>query len=117
MERQMTESKNGAVMNSIQQDFITQPSEILGVLTRSKERKIAVGVNSRLLGPGTYITAVEDILLHDEIVIVLKPYDASGHMLSITRLPLSEITSVLAFNSTFENPYYKSTQFTTTCSA
>jgi hypothetical protein len=104
-------------MNSIQQDFITQPSEILGILTRSKERKLAVGINSRLLGRGAYITAVEDILLQEEVIVVLKAFDASGHMLSATRLPLSEISSVLVFHSTFENPYYKSTQFTPSQSA
>lgn len=92
-------------------EFIIDRGEILKILTRSKDQGNAVGINSRSLGPGTYITAVEDIMLEEDIVIVFKPYDASGHMLEKARLTLAEIQSVLPFNSAFQNPFYKVTQF------
>jgi hypothetical protein len=95
-------------MTFINIDFISDQRKIFDILSKSKENGTSVGINCDQLGKGTYITAVEDIIMETDIIIVLKPYDAGGRMLDTTRLKLAEIGSVFAFSSKFENSYVKS---------
>ena len=88
-------------------DFVSDRCQVLALLIKSKHDGLAIGINSRVMGGGTYITSVEDILLDEELMILLKPYDANGRMLNITTLKLSDIESVLPFSSKFENPFLK----------
>jgi hypothetical protein len=92
-------------------EFVSDRSFILNILTKSKDNGTVVGINAPCLGSGTFISVVDDIILVDDIIIVLKPFDASGHMLDTNKIRLSDVTSVLPFNSVFENPFHKTTQF------
>jgi hypothetical protein len=89
-------------------EFISEPQKILGVLSLSKERGTVVGINAPILGRGTHLTGVDHIFFGDEVEIILKPYDATGHILDRNKLKLSDIHSVLPFTSVFENPFIKS---------
>lgn len=95
-------------MSSVNLEFFYDRNLILNILTDSKEQGTAVGINCSALGAGTFITAVEDIMLEDDMLIVFKPYDANGHMLERNKIKLQEIDSVLPFNSIFQNPFFKS---------
>jgi len=97
-----------SVMNSVQHEVVREPASILSILTRSREAGTTVGICAALLGAGIHLTSVEDLLIDEDIVIVLKPYDATGCILSVARLRLSDIDYVLPFNSTFINPFFKS---------
>ena len=89
-------------------EFISEPQKILGVLNLSKERGTVVGINAPILGRGTHLIAVDHIFFGDEVEIILKPYDATGHILERIKLKLSDIHSVLPFTSVFENPFIRS---------
>lgn len=91
-------------------EFISDPQKVLGILSLSKERGTVVGINAPILGRGTHLTAVDQISFGDEIEIILKPYDATGHILDRNRLKLSDIHSVLPFTSVFQNPFIRSFQ-------
>jgi hypothetical protein len=92
-------------------EFISDRSDLLRHLTRSKNEGTAIGINSPVLGTRTIVTCVEEIILDGEIVVTLKPFDATGRILNRCRLKLSEINSVLPFSSDFTNPFHKSTKF------
>jgi hypothetical protein len=80
---------------------------MLTILAQSKSHGTAVGIKAPNLGTGIYVTAVEDIVIGDEIVIVLKSYDITGYMFETNKLKLWEIGSVFPFKSAFENPYMR----------
>jgi hypothetical protein len=88
-------------------EFIYEPEKILAILTLSKERGTVVGINAPTLGRGTHLTAVENISHEPEVMITLKPYDATGHILDRSRIRLSEVHSVIPFSSVFENPFMR----------
>jgi hypothetical protein len=99
------------VMDGSSADFIFDKDEMLSWLARSKRLGLSIGIISDLLGPGTFVTAVDDLLLGEEITITLRSYDATGRMLRTQKLKISDIIGVLPFNSTFKNPFYKATVF------
>jgi hypothetical protein len=98
-------------MSSANFEFVNDGDDILSLLHKSKDFTLAIGIRSDKLGPGIYVTCVENISLEGDFMVVLKPYDATGKMLETNRLRLSEILSVLPFNSKFQNPFHKTTQF------
>lgn len=102
-----TEENLNSAAHDVSLEFLSQRDQILDVLTQSKDHGIAVGINAPVLGVGTHITAVDDIILDDDIVIVLKSYDSNGHMLDRNKIKLQEITSVHPFKSVLENPYMR----------
>ena len=88
-------------------DFVKNRKAILKELVLSKQSGKLIGVYSRALGEGMFLTCVEAIISHgkDES-IVFNRYDMSGHLLARTRIPLDEIHMVCPFNKTFQNPTY-----------
>lgn len=95
-------------MNYVSLEFVSDKSEMLRILAASKENNTTVGINSHLLGSGTHITSVVDILPYDDdILVILKSYDITGHILDRNKLFLTEIRSVFPFSSRFENPFIK----------
>lgn len=95
-------------MNNIVLEIITSPSEILKCLLDSKVTGKMVGITSPDLGAETYVTAVKDIVLSDEeVIILIKGYDLSGYFLNKNSLRLKDISSVIPFNSFFENPFLR----------
>lgn len=93
------------------QDFtlesVSDPGEMLNILTESKLNGTAVGIYAPVLGNEIYVTAVEDVLIDDEITIILKSFDVTGYILEKNKLRLDEISSVCAFKSPFQNPFMK----------
>jgi hypothetical protein len=103
-----TEQNLNTVMDKLNMELVSDPGEILNILTESKSRGIAVGISApMILGDEIYVTAVEDIIIGDDITIVLKNYDITGYMLEKNKLKLGEIKSVFPFKSAFENPYMR----------
>jgi hypothetical protein len=95
------------VMKRLSMELVSDPGHMLNILAQSKIHGTAVGIKAPNLGPGIYVTAVEDILIGDEITIVLKSYDVTGYMFETNKLKLWEIGSVFPFKSAFENPYMR----------
>jgi hypothetical protein len=105
-----TEQNLNTVMKKLSLELVTDPGEMLNILTESKTRGTAVGISApEILGGEIYVTAVEDIVIGDDITVVLKNYDITGYMLETNKLKLGEIKSVCPFKSTFENPYMRTT--------
>jgi len=104
-----TEENLNNVMQRLSMELVTDPGQMLNVLSESKANGTAVGIFSPVLGQEIFITAVEDILIDQDITVVLKNYDITGYMLETNKLKLGEIKSVCPFKSLFENPYMKTT--------
>jgi len=102
-----TEENLNAVMQHLSMELVSDPGEMLNILAESKANGTAVGINAAPLGNEIYITAVEDVIIDEDITIVLKNYDITGYMLERNKLKLGEITSVCPFKSAFENPYMR----------
>lgn len=101
--RKLTE--NSVSLDYIPIDFVKTKKGILKELVLSKQSGKLVGVYSRALGEGMFLTAVEAIESHGkEALIVFCRYDMSGHMLARTRVSLDEIHMVCPFNKVFKNP-------------
>jgi hypothetical protein len=102
-----TEDNLNTVMQKLGTELVSDPGEILNVLTESKTHGTAVGINAPVLGKEIVITAVEDILIDESVTVVLKNYDITGYMLETNKLKLGDIRSVCPFKSSFENPFMK----------
>ena len=102
-----TEANLNTVMEKLSMELVSEPGEVLEVLADSKANGTAVGVVARELGNEICVTAVEDILIGEEVTVVLKNYDITGYMLETNKLKLGDIKSVCPFKSLFENPYMK----------
>lgn len=103
-----TEAKLHHVMQNINMDLVSDPGEMLTILTESKQSGTAVGISAPSLGKEIYVTAVEDIVIDKDITIVLKSYDITGYILETNKLKIGDIKSVYPFKSPFENPYMRS---------
>jgi len=96
-------------------DFVKDTGEMLEILSNSMKNGYAVGINSPVLGTGIHITAVDKILNYNdffdqcEVVIVLKPYDITGHFFEKNVVHLHEIKSVWPLRSEFKNPFLNET--------
>lgn len=102
-----TEANLNTVMEKLTMELVSEPGEMLVILAKSKANGTAVGVVARDLGNEICVTAVEDLVIGDEVIIVLKNYDITGYMLETNKLKLGDIKSVCPFKSLFENPYMK----------
>ena len=102
-----TEANLNTVMEKLSMELVSEPGGMLNILAESKAHGTAVGVSAPVLGSEIYVTAVEDIVIGEEITIVLKNYDITGYMLETNKLKLGEIKSVCPFKSYFENPYMR----------
>lgn len=89
-------------------DAVKESNEIVSIVTKSKEEGKSIAISSPLLGEHFVITAVEDITTENgETIIQLKPFDSTGYLLPCNRIPLSAISAVCAFKSSFKNPVLK----------
>lgn len=105
-----TERNLNTAMKKLSMELITDPGEMLDILTDSKASGTAVGIIApEVLGSEIYVTAVEDIAIGDEITVILKNYDITGYMLETNKLSLAEIKGVFPFKSPFKNPYMRTT--------
>lgn len=102
-----TEANLNTVMEKLRMELVSDRGEMLSILSESKATGRAVGVKAPVLGSEIHVTAVEDIQIGEDIIVVLKNYDITGYMLETNKLKLAQIESVCPFKSAFENPYMK----------
>ena len=96
-------------MNSISLNILKSKEDILRALLESKISKSVIGITSRSLGPGTYLTSVVELLIgaNDDTTIVLKEYDITGYFFDRNALKIDEIDNVIPFKAPFQNPFLK----------
>lgn len=94
-------------MEKLSSELVSDPGEMLTILAESKTNGTAVGINAPLLGNEIVVTAVEDIIIDEDVTVVLKNYDITGYMLETNKMRLGEIVSVCPFTSPFGNPYMR----------
>lgn len=102
-----TEQNLNTVMQYLTVEFVSDPADVMNILAESKAHGTAVGVLAPLLGNELFVTAVEDIIIDEDVTIVLKSYDKTGYMLETNKLKLGDIKSVCPFKSPFENPWLR----------
>lgn len=102
-----TERNLNGVMEHLTLGLVSHPDDMLHVLAESKAHGTAVGILAPALGDEIFVTAVDNIIIDDNITVVLKSYDKTGYMLETNKLKLGEIKSVCPFSSPFENPYLR----------
>lgn len=102
-----TAANLNTVMERLSMELVSDPGDMLDVLVDSHASGTAVGIIAPVLGSEICVTAVENIIIGDEITIVLKNYDITGYMLETNKVKLSQIRSVCPFKSPFTNPYMK----------
>jgi hypothetical protein len=90
-------------------NIVSGSGPILHALLESKIHNTVVGIHAKKLGKATYLTAVTEIMLpcDEEPLIVLTGFDITGYRLENNALRLSDIETVIPFNSKFENPFAK----------
>ena len=91
-------------------DFIQEPRDIFMALLDSKDRGTAIGIKSRILGKGMFVTSVDDILIGDgdgNTQVILRGYDFTGHVLETNNILLADIEGVCRFTTKFGNPILK----------
>ncbi len=86
-------------------NFVTEGSEILNLLQRSKDGGTCIAIKALRLGTDIVVTAVEELLKEgDRHKVILKHYDTSGYILATNKLYLHEIEAVCPFSTLFPNP-------------
>jgi hypothetical protein len=93
--------------------FVKTRKSILKALELSQRTGRMIGVYSRALGEGMFLTgidAIEENERNGREVIVFETYDQSGHILSRTRVSLDEIKMVCPFNTAYVNPVLGTTK-------
>ena len=89
--------------------IISSKGAVLRALLDSKINRSVIGIHSRSLGAGMFLTCVSEILLSEnqEPLIVLIGFDMAGYVLPKKGIRLSEIIRVMPFASRFESPFLK----------
>jgi hypothetical protein len=95
-----------------EEDFLLDRDSIFKQILDSTATGNLVGITSEKLGTGMFLTSVEQVIMEDEgeVIVVLKPYDATGYIFPTNRLHLSDITSLFPFKTKFQNPYIEQTK-------
>jgi hypothetical protein len=89
-------------------NFVKNRKAILKELMLSRDTGNLIGVYSRVLGEGMFLTGVDNIEDdHGTEVIIFETYDMSGQILNRTRVSVDEIKMVCPFNSAYINPILK----------
>jgi hypothetical protein len=95
-------SSSVPLMASAPIDFFKTRKGMQKELVTSKESGNAVGIYSKALGDGMFLTVVEHI--HSDGVITFSRYDMSGSILSRHELTLHEIQMVCPINQRYRYP-------------
>lgn len=85
--------------------FVKSQKAILKELIKSRNNGTLIGVYSRALGEGMFLTGVNQI---EEVrgveVITFETYDQTGQILNRTQLSIDEIRMVYPFSIKYTNP-------------
>ncbi|HEY0744778.1 MAG TPA: hypothetical protein VGD40_25100 [Chryseosolibacter sp.] len=92
-------------------DFIKNKKNILKELVLSKESGNAIGVYSKAMGDGMFLTVVEQIEANG--VIIFNRYDMSGAILNRYELTIDEIQMVCPVNQRYRHPLLSATGIAT----
>lgn len=99
------QNKASVIPDRICFDFVKTRKGILKELIISKTSGNLLGVYSKALGEGMFLTVVENIEADGkEDVVQFNRYDMSGHILARTKVAIDEIEMVCPFNKTYRNP-------------
>lgn len=86
--------------------FIRSPRKMISALQECLDKGAVVGIYSRVLGEGMFLTGVENIYLDDdEKVVVLKRYDLGGNILARTHFSIHEFDSICLLGMAYTNPF------------
>jgi hypothetical protein len=89
-------------------DIITTREDIHHALVESEENQSIIGIASKDLGQGMFMTTVKEITVEaEDVLIVLNSYDTSGYFLEKNKVHLSRITGIIPFKAVFTNPFLK----------
>lgn len=92
--------------------FVKSRRGILKELRNSFETGNLLGVYSKALGEGMFLTGVSNIEDDTkEEVVTFETYDQSGEMLNRTRVSIEEIKMVCSFEKKYLNPILNKIQF------
>lgn len=85
--------------------FIQDKQAILKALVNSLNKGTVIGVYSRALGEGLFLTGVDDIEQNGpQQIIIFETYDVSGKALQKTRIAVNDIKMVCPFQIEYINP-------------
>ena len=86
-------------------NFIKDKEAILKELTSSLQKGTLIGIYSRELGEGMFLTGVDDIEDNGrQKFVVFETYDMCGKTLNKTRIAIDEIKMVCPFKIEYINP-------------
>ncbi len=90
-------------------DFETEPKKIFRVLEQSLLDSTLIGIYApNALGPGMFITTIEEIFIGTgDVTVLLRGYDSTGYILARNQLNLGDIRRICLFTSRMENPYLR----------
>jgi hypothetical protein len=89
-------------------DILTTRKEIFKALTESQDANSIIGIASKDLGPGMFMTSVKEIINDgDDQLIILNSYDITGYFLEKNKIKLGNISSVIPFKAVFTNPFLR----------
>jgi hypothetical protein len=100
--RAMVFNSSIPLIASVPIDFVKTRKGMQKELVISKESGNAVGIYSKALGDGMFLTKVEHI--RSDGVIIFNRYDMSGAILSRHELTLHEIQMVCPINQRYRYP-------------
>ena len=107
---QPTQSKTN-LLTSGNLKFIRSPRKMITALQECRDNGSVVGIYSRILGEGMFLTGVESIYLDDdEKVVVLKRYDLGGNILPRTHFSIHEFDSICQMGVPYVNPFMQAVQ-------
>jgi hypothetical protein len=85
--------------------FLKDRNSILKAISNSAETGKLLGVYSKVLGEGMFLTGVDNIENDGRgKVVVFETYDLSGQILGRTRVDLEDIKTVCPFDIQYVNP-------------
>jgi hypothetical protein len=99
------ENSDTLELRQLEVTFITSQKQILKHIRLCKQSGGLIGIYSKSLGKGMFLTTVEDMEEKDsDVSLVLKPIDMSGEKLTRSVLSLKEISAICPFNQMYYEP-------------
>ena len=102
-------SKKDQIANGVRFTFVTDRQGVLKALQKSQQTGKLIGVYSRELGDGMFLTGVDTIENQGSMkIITFETYDMCGKILNRTKISLDEIKMVCPFDANYINPILES---------
>jgi hypothetical protein len=86
---------------------VVRQKNLLNALVTARKRGNAIGIYSKSLGDGMFVTGIEAIFdQEDDPLIQLKTHDIMGTVLIRDMIALSEIKAICAFDMRYKEPHH-----------